>query len=142
MDPLGGYLGNRIGNKVAVTAKAVDLGLDGIASYLERNRKKIESWSSDVSQSIANGFTNLTDINEQIYNNLLGALDKAGPDIVNGINDILTGCTGFGMSLGTIFAEGFEISTEHTSQWMKDNQELIEGTLTDLFVSVENVLRW
>lgn len=37
------------------------------------------------------------------------------------------------MSLGTIFAEGFEISTEHTSQWMKDNQELIEGTLTDLF---------
>lgn len=43
------------------------------------------------------------------------------------------------MSLGTIFAEGFEISTEHTFQWMKDNQELIEGTLTDLFVSVENV---
>ena len=37
------------------------------------------------------------------------------------------------MSLGTIFAEGFEISTEHTFQWMKDNQELIEGTLTDLF---------
>lgn len=133
MDPLGGYLGNRIGNKIAVTAKAVDLGLDGIASYLERNRKKVESWSSDVSQSIANGFTNLTDINEQIYNNLLGALDKAEPDIVNGINDILTGCTGFGMSLGTIFAEGFEISTEHTSKWMKDNQELIEGTLTDLF---------
>ena len=133
MDPLGGYLGNRIGNKIAVTAKAVDLGLDGIASYLENNEKEIEAWSENVSHSIARGFKYLTDINEQTYNNLLGTLDKTGPDIVKGINDILTGCSGFGMSLGTIFADGFEISTERTSQWMKDNQELIESTLTDLF---------
>lgn len=133
IDPLGGYLGNKIGNKIAVTAKLVDLGLDGIAGYLEKNSSKIQSWSEDVSQSIANGFTNLTEINEQVYNNLLGALDTARPKITQGIEDILTGCSDFGISLGMIFADGFDIATEHTSQWMKDNRELIESTLTDLF---------
>ena len=133
IDPLGGYMGNRIGNKIAVTVKLVDIGLDGIAGYLEKNSSKIQSWSEDVSQSIANGFINLTEINEQTYNNLLGALDKARPEITKGLEDILTGYNDFGMSLGTILASGFDLATEHTSQWMQDNQELLEGTLTELF---------
>lgn len=33
-------MGNRIGNKIAVTVKLVDIGLDGIAGYLERTAVK------------------------------------------------------------------------------------------------------
>lgn len=131
-DSIGGYLGNRVGNAFAIIAEQASIATDGVATYLENNADKITAWCTDINTAVAKGFGNLTKLNEIISSKTLAALEKAKPEITESINELLTGCTDFGMSLGTILAEGFEIATERTTQWAEDNQRLIERTITKL----------
>lgn len=132
MRPLGGYIGTRLGNAIAIRAETLNIGLDGLATYLEKNVDQINAWSQEASQAIGSGFTNLTGINEDISNAVLGGLEEAKPVLVQGISDFLSGFTGLGMGVGTILSDSFQIATSQIAQWVSENKELLQSTIADL----------
>lgn len=131
LEPLSGYVGNRLGNAIAIGAEILNVSLDGMATFLEKNVDKINVWSREVSQYIADGFTNLTRIDEDISNAVLGGLEKAKPILVQGISDFFSGFTRMGMGAGTILSDSFQIATSQTAQWVAENKGLLQAAIED-----------
>ena len=129
--PFAGWIGNMLGNAVAISAEMIDIGLAGVADYLDQNVDRINDWSEKVSKAVGKGFSNLTSISENISNAVLGGLENARPALEQGINDLLTGFSDFGMSIGTIYSDAFEIATGKIAEWTSQNSELMQSTIAD-----------
>lgn len=132
MEPLGGLIGTILGNSIAGSVKTAEIGLDGLAIYLEDNVHRISKWSEKVSQSFADGFNGLSSLCDTVTEASLNALEKSRPALTAGINDFLTGCTDLTMSLGTVLGDGFAIASQRTAEWAAENEELIESSFTNL----------
>lgn len=129
--PFAGWIGNMLGNAVAISAEMIDIGLAGVADYLDQNVDRINAWSEKVSKAVGKGFSNLTNISENISNAVLGGLENARPALEQGINDLLTGFSDFGMSIGTIYSDAFEVATGKIAEWTSQNSELMQSTIAD-----------
>ncbi len=120
-----GTIGSIIGGIVQVGGKQLQTLTGGVAKWLEKDGGKITAFINDYYTNISNGLNNLSTFFDGIFDLMGDSVDRMRPTMENAISDLLSGFTNFGISIGTIISEGFEIATGSLVEWIeKDGAEI------------------
>lgn len=114
-----GTIGSFIGGVVQVGGKQLQTLTGGVAKWLEKDGGKIATFIDDYYTNISNGLNNLSTLFDGIFDIMGNSVDRMRPTMENAISDMLSGFTDFGISIGTIVSEGFEIATSSLVEWVK-----------------------
>lgn len=120
-----GTIGSFIGGVVQVGGKQLQTLTGGVAKWIEKDGGKIATFIDDYYTNISNGLNNLSTFFDGIFDIMGNSVDRMRPTMENAISDMLSGFTNFGISIGTIVSEGFEIATSSLVEWIeKDGAEI------------------
>lgn len=125
---------------ITISGKSIQTVSGGIADWLKKDNQKIINFIRDVSTSLQNGFSNLSTFFDSWFELLGGSIDRMRPKIQEAISDFLSGLTDYGVAVGTIIADGFEIATESLVEWIEKDSEEISTFFTNIQTMASDTL--
>lgn len=118
----------------------------GFANFVTNMKGPIQSWIAETSQTITNGFNNLTGIFEMLGQSWLNSINKYKPTIAQSVEDTFTNISETVMLVVTVVADTFEIITGKIKEFVENNQADIQdfmdsilGIFTDVWGLINDV---
>lgn len=118
-------VGSVVGGIISVAGKSLETGTKGIADWLKKDKTKIADFIKQSSKSISKGFDNLTSFSDSMFSTIGESIDRVRPQVSGAITNMLSGFTDFGIGIGTVLSEGFEIATGSVAEWAEENKDTI-----------------
>lgn len=116
-----GTIGSFIGGVVQVGGKQLQTLTGGVAKWLEKDGGKIATFIDDYYTNISKGFDNLSTFFDGWFDIIGNSVDRMRPTMENAISNLLSGFTDFGISVGTVVSEGFEIASQSLVDWIEND---------------------
>ena len=116
-----GTVGSYVSGVVKVSGKSLQTLTGGIAKWLEENGDKINTFIESYYNSISNGFDNLSKFFDGWFDIVSDSVDRMRPTMETAISNLLSGFSDFGIGVGTVISEGFEIATQSLVDWVENN---------------------
>lgn len=88
----------------------------------------IQQWIEETSQTITNGFNNLTSVFEILGESWLNSINKYKPDIAKNVEDTFTNISETIMLVVTVISDTFEIITGKLKEFVEENKEDIQNS--------------
>ncbi len=107
----------------------------GWANFISNMKEPIQNWIMETSQTISNGFNNLTSIFEILGESWLSSINKYKDAIAKATEDTLTNIAETIMLAITIIADTFEIITSKLKEFTEENETEIQG-FTDSILGI------
>lgn len=127
-----GAVGSVVGGVTSLAGKAVQTVSVGIATWLEKDNKRIAAGIAQMGEKTASGFDNISGAVDNVFSTLGDAIDRNRPQTEQAIAGMLSGFTTFGLSVGTIFTDSFDIATGVVYDWTEKNKETLGGFFDNL----------
>ncbi len=135
--------GKIVGGTVSVTGKSLQTVTGGIAKWLEKDKEKIVSGITLISDNVSSGINNIGLFYESVFTTLGESIDRMRPTMETAIADCLSGFTTLGFSIGEVLSGAFSIVTEDIVQWAEDNKILLgsffDGTQQNMATFLETI---
>lgn len=128
----GETLGTRLKYGIAIVGNIFEPISEGFANFTTNMKGPIQSWITETSQTMTNGYKNLNSIYENIGESWLNSINKYKPAIAKATEDTLTNVSETLMLIGTVMADTFEIVTEKLKAFTEENKESIQGFTDDI----------
>ncbi|MGN1138371.1 MAG: hypothetical protein ACI4RM_02905 [Ruminococcus sp.] len=125
-------LGSYIKGVVIINGKSLQTLSGGIAKWLKQDSKKISDFIDTFSTNISKGFENLSKFFDSVFGTAGESIDRMRPVMEEAIAKILSGFTGFQMSIDTITSGAFSVATENLAEWAENSKEVIGTTLDNI----------
>ena len=116
-----GAVGSYVGGVVKVSGKSLQTLTGGIAKWIEENGDKINTFIESYYNSISNGFDNLSKFFDGWFDIVSDSVDRMRPTMETAISNLLSGFSDFGIGVGTVISEGFEIATQSLVDWVENS---------------------
>lgn len=116
-----GTVGSFAGGIVKVAGKSFQTLTGGISNWLEKDGDKINTFIENYYNSISKGFDNLSIFFDGWFDIIGNSVDRMRPTMENAISNLLSGFTDFGISVGTVVSEGFEIASQSLVDWIEND---------------------
>lgn len=116
-----GTVGSFAGGIVKVAGKSFQTLTGGISNWLEKDGDKINTFIENYYNSISKGFDNLSIFFDGWFDIVSDSVDRMRPTMENAISNLLSGFTDFGISVGTVVSEGFEIASQSLVDWIEND---------------------
>ena len=118
----------------------------GLANFVTNMKGPIQSWITETSTTISNGFKNINTIFEIIGQSWLDSINKYKPNIAKSVEDTFTNISETIMLVVTVIADTFEIITRKLKEFVEDNKADIQdfmdsilGIFTDVWALINKV---
>lgn len=131
-----GAVGSTVGDVVSVTGKAVQTVSGGVATWLEKDNKKISDGITEMADNTSSGFDNVSRTVERVTSVMGDSIDRNRPKAETAIAKLLSGFTSFGLAIGTITTDAFDVATGVIDDWTANNEQ----TLSTFFDGISNML--
>ena len=115
----------------------------GFANFVENMKGPIQQWIEETSQTITNGFNNLTSVFETLGESWLNSINKYKPDIAKNVEDTFTNISETIMLVVTVISDTFEIITGKLKEFVEENKEDIQkftDSILQIFTDVWNLI--
>lgn len=132
-----GTVGSTAGGAVSVTGKAIQTVSGGVATWLEKDNKKISDGIAEMAQNTSSGFDNVSSTVERVTSVMGDSIDRNRPKTETAIAKLLSGFTAFGLAVGTITTDAFNVATGVIDDWTDNNKK----TLSTFFDNISNKFR-
>lgn len=116
-----GAVGSYVSGVVKVSGKSLQTLTGGIAKWIEENGDKINTFIESYYNSISNGFDNLSKFFDGWFDIVSDSVDRMRPTMETAISNLLSGFSDFGIGVGTVISEGFEIATQSLVDWVENS---------------------
>lgn len=116
-----GAVGSYVGGVVKVAGKSFQTLTGGVSKWLEKDENKINKFIENYYNSISKGFDNLSTFFDGWFDIIGKSIDRMRPTMEKAISDLLGGLTDFGIGIGTVISEGFEIATQSLVDWVENS---------------------
>ena len=137
-----GTVGSFIGGVVRVGGKQLQTLTGGVSKWLEQDGDKINTFIENYYNSISKGFDNLSTFFDEGFNLIGESVDRVRPQMETAIADLLGGFTDFGIAVGTIVSEGFEIATESLVKWIENDGVTIGEFFDNVQLQIADVMEF
>lgn len=137
-----GTVGSFIGGVVRVGGKQLQTLTGGVSKWLEQDGDKINTFIENYYNSISKGFDNLSMFFDEGFNLIGESVDRVRPQMETAIADLLGGFTDFGIAVGTIVSEGFEIATESLVKWIENDGVTIGDFFDNVQLQIADVMEF
>ncbi|HOA80072.1 MAG TPA: hypothetical protein PKK61_03280, partial [Defluviitaleaceae bacterium] len=107
----------------------------GWANFVTNMKAPIQAWIMETSQTISNGFGNLTSAFETIGQSWLNSIEKYKPMIAQASEGMLTNISNTFMLIGTVISDTFEAITGKLKEFVEENKGDIQD-FTDSIVQI------
>lgn len=116
-----GAVGSLVSGVVKVSGKSLQTLTGGIAKWIEENGDKINTFIESYYNSISIGFDNLSKFFDGWFDIVSNSVDRMRPTMETAISNLLSGFSDFGIGVGTVISEGFEIATQSLVDWVENS---------------------
>lgn len=116
-----GAVGSLVSGVVKVSGKSLQTLTGGIAKWIEENGDKINTFIESYYNSISTGFDNLSKFFDGWFDIVSNSVDRMRPTMETAISNLLSGFSDFGIGVGTVISEGFEIATQSLVDWVENS---------------------
>lgn len=116
-----GAVGSYVSGVVKVAGKSFQTLTGGISKWLEKDGNRINKFIENYYNSISKGFDNLSTFFDGWFDIIGKSVDRMRPTMETAISNLLSGFSDFGIGVGTVISEGFEIATESLVKWIDED---------------------
>lgn len=116
-----GAVGSYVGGVVKVSGKSFQTLTGGVSKWLEKDGIRINKFIENYYNSISKGFDNLSTFFDGWFDIVSDSVDRMRPTMETAISNLLSGFSDFGIGVGTVISEGFEIATQSLVDWVENN---------------------
>lgn len=135
-----GAVGSYVGGVVKVSGKSFQTLTGGVSKWLEKDGNRINKFIENYYNSISKGFDNLSTFFDGWFDIVGGSVDRMRPTMEKAISDLLGGLTDFGIGIGTVISEGFEIATGSLVKWIDEDGAEIGLFFDNLQLQIADVM--
>ncbi|WP_294465489.1 hypothetical protein [uncultured Ruminococcus sp.] len=116
-----GAVGSYVGGVVKVAGKSFQTLTGGISKWLEKDGNRINKFIENYYNSISKGFDNLSTFFDGWFDIIGNSVDRMRPTMETAISNLLSGFSDFGIGVGTVISDGFEIATQSLTDWVENS---------------------
>lgn len=142
----GETFGTLFKNGIAIVGNIFEPISLGFANFIENMKGPIQDWIIETSQTITNGYNNLTTVFEIIGQSWLNSITKYKDTISTEVENIFTNIANTFMLFWTIISDTFKIITNGLKEFVSENKEEIQlftdsilGIFTDVWGLINNI---
>lgn len=135
-----GAVGSYVSGVVKVAGKSFQTLTGGISKWLEKDGNRINKFIENYYNSISKGFDNLSTFFDGWFDIIGKSIDRMRPTMEKAISDLLGGLTDFGIGIGTVISEGFEIATGSLVKWIDEDGAEIGLFFDNLQLQIADVM--
>lgn len=135
-----GAVGSYVGGVVKVAGKSFQTLTGGVSKWLEKDGNRINKFIENYYNSISKGFDNLSTFFDGWFDIIGKSIDRMRPTMEKAISDLLGGLTDFGIGIGTVISEGFEIATGSLVKWIDEDGAEIGLFFDNLQLQIADVM--
>ncbi|QUH21074.1 phage tail protein [Alkaliphilus sp. B6464] len=129
----GQAFGTSIKYGIAIAGNLFEPITLGWANFITNMKGPIQDWINETSNTITNGFNNLTGIYENLGQSWLNSVNKYKEPIAKAVEDTLTNSSNTFMLIGTVVADTFEIVTDKVKEFAEENKGEIQNFTDSIF---------
>lgn len=129
----GQVFGTSIKYGFAITGNYFEAISLGWANFITNMKGPIQDWINETSNTITNGFNNLTGTYENLGQSWLNSVNKYKGPIAKAAEDTLTNYASTFMLIGTVVADTFEIITGKVKEFTEENKGEIQKFTDSIF---------
>ncbi len=135
-----GAVGSYVSGVVKVAGKSFQTLTGGISKWLEKDGNRINKFIENYYNSISKSFDNLSTFFDGWFDIIGKSVDRMRPTMETAISNLLSGFSNFGIGVGTVISEGFEIATESLVKWIDEDGAEIGLFFDNLQLQIADVM--